>query len=206
MKVIVYEYVSGGGYAGQHIPSGVLAEGFGMLRCLAADFKAAGHEVTVLLDSRISKLNPPIDVDFTIPILQPEKPQTTLKSIAKINDAIFIIAPETGLTLQSLVELAEKTGKISLNCESKAIAKVADKTVLYEELANGGFQTPNTVVIESKDSLEQIREVIKSELQFPAVFKPADGVGCSGLSIVKDESEVEKAIAKVKVNPETNTS
>ena len=43
MKVIVYEYVSGGGYAGQLIPPGVLSEGFGMLRSVVADFKAAGH-------------------------------------------------------------------------------------------------------------------------------------------------------------------
>ncbi len=30
------------------------------------------------------------------------------------------------------------------------------------------------------------------------VFKPVDGVGCSGLSIVKEEAQVERAIAKIK--------
>ena len=40
LKVIVYEHVSGGGYAGQPIPAGVLAEGFGMLRSVVADFSS----------------------------------------------------------------------------------------------------------------------------------------------------------------------
>ena len=138
MKVIVYEHVSGGGYAGQPIPPSVLSEGFGMLRCIVEDFKAAGHEVTVLLDARLSKLNPPIDADCIVPIFYPEEPEKFLNNIAKINDAIYIIAPETGQTLQSLVELAEKTGKTSLNCESQAIGKVADKAVLYEKLQKLG--------------------------------------------------------------------
>ncbi len=75
LKIIVYEHVSGGGYAEQTIPPSVLAEGFGMLRCVVADFKAAGHEVTVLLDARISKLNPPIDADCIVPIFYPQKNQ-----------------------------------------------------------------------------------------------------------------------------------
>jgi predicted ATP-grasp superfamily ATP-dependent carboligase len=112
LKIIVYEYVSGGGYAGQPIPPAFLSEGFGMLRCVVQDFKAAGHEVTVLLDAKTSKLNPPIDADFTLPIFYSYEPERFLKNIAKINEAVFIIAPETDQTLLSLVELVEKTGKI----------------------------------------------------------------------------------------------
>jgi predicted ATP-grasp superfamily ATP-dependent carboligase len=126
LKVIVYEHVSGGGYAGQPIPASVLSEGFGMLRYLVEDFKAAGHEVTVLLDERLSKLHPPIDADCTVPIFYPYEPEKFLKNIPKINDAIYIIAPETGRTLQSFVELVEQTGKKSLNCAAHAIGKASD--------------------------------------------------------------------------------
>lgn len=198
MKVIVYEHVSGGGYAGQPVPPGVLAEGFGMLRSLIADFKASGHEVTVLLDARISKLNPPINADCTVPILYPKEPEKFLTSIAKINDAIYIIAPESGQTLQSLMELVEKTGKPSLNCKSAAIAKVADKAVLYQNLRKNGFPTPKTLLLNITDSLAQIEQAIKRELNYLVIFKPVDGVGCSGLSIVKDEAQNQKALAKIK--------
>ena len=96
MKIVVYEYVSGGGYAEQPIPPNVLAEGFGMLREIVADFTAAGHEVTVLLDARIAKLHPPLDVFCILPIYFRKESERFLKNIATINDATYIIAPETG--------------------------------------------------------------------------------------------------------------
>jgi predicted ATP-grasp superfamily ATP-dependent carboligase len=198
LRVIVYEHISGGGYAGQPIPPGVLCEGFGMLRTIVSDFKTAGHEITVLLDERLSKLNPPIDADHTVPIFYPQEPKKFLSNIAKINDAIYVIAPETGQTLQSLVELAEQTGKVSLNCESSVIGKVADKAVLYENLQKDGFPAPKTVTLKTDDCLAEIKQAIERELSYPIVFKPADGVGCGGLSIVKEETQAEKAVAKIK--------
>jgi predicted ATP-grasp superfamily ATP-dependent carboligase len=203
LKVIVYEHVSGGGYAGQPIPPEVLCEGFSMLRCVAEDFKAAGHEVTVLMDTRLSKLNPPIEADCTVPIFYPQEPQKFLKSIAQINDAIYVIAPETGQTLRGLVELAEKTGKTSLNSTSKATGQVADKSMLYENLQKNGFSIPKTLLLNLADSLTHNKHAVKRELAYPVVVKPVDGVGCSGLSIVKEETQLEKAIAKVKTESKT---
>ena len=199
MKVIVYEHVSGGGYAGQSIPSSVLCEGFGMLRSIVADLKLAGHEVTVFLDTRISQLTPQIDADFTVPIFYAKEPEKFLKIISKINDAIYVIAPETGRTLQSLVELVEKTGKTTLNCESQAIGNVSEKAFLFEKLRKAGFPTPKTLVLDHSDSFAQVKQAIKRELSFPIVFKPVDGVGCSGLSKVIKEAQMPKAVAKIKV-------
>jgi hypothetical protein len=198
MKIIVYEHVSGGGYAEQPIPTSVLAEGFGMLREIVTDFTAAGHEVTVLLDARIAKLHPPLDVFCILPIYFNKESERFLKNVATINDATYIIAPETGQTLQSLVELAEQTGKISLNCESKAIKTIADKAALYEDLQKKGFRAPKTLVLNRSDSLAQVKQAIKRELSYPVILKPIDGVGCGGLSIIKEEIHVNTAIEKVK--------
>ena len=199
MKIIVYEHISGGGYAGQPIPSEVLCEGFGILRTAVEDFKAAGHEVTVLLDVRLSKLNPPIIADCIIPIFYSKEPEKFLTNISKINEALYIIAPEKGKTMQSLVELSEKTEKTSLNCESVAIGKVADKAILHERLRKNGFSTPKILLLNFKDKLIQVNQDIKRELNYPLVFKPVDGVGCGGLSIVREEGQIQKAIAKIKV-------
>jgi tyramine---L-glutamate ligase len=198
LKVLVYEHVSGGGYAEQPIPLSVLAEGFGMLRSVVADFTAAGHEVTVLMDVRIAKLHPPIDAFCILPVNYAKEFKKFLKNLATINDAIYIIAPETASTLQSLVELVEKTGKTSLNCETGAIKSVADKGVLHESLQKNGFPTPKMLVLKRSDSLMQIKQAIKQELSYPVVVKPVDGVGCGGLSIVKQEAQLESAIDKVK--------
>ncbi len=196
MRLIVYEHVSGGGYAQQPIPPSVLSEGFAMLRMVVSDFKAAGHEVTVLLDERLSKLNPTLDADSTVPILNASEPKGFLSNIAKINDAIYIIAPETGQTLQSLVELAKQTGKISLNCELSAIGKAADKAILFETLQKLGM-SPKTVILNVDNSLTEVKNAIKKMLGYPFVLKPADGVSCSGLSLVKEEAQIEKATAKI---------
>lgn len=197
MKVIIYEYLSGGGYAGQAIPLSILAEGYAILRCVVADFKAAGHEVTVLLDGRISKLNPPLKADCVVPVFYANEPQRFLASIAKINDATYIIAPETDQILQSLVKVTEETGKISLNCESQAIAKVADKAILFETLQELGV-TPKTLVLNVDSDIFEIKKTVKNKLGYPVVLKPADGTSCSGVSIVRDEFQVDAAIAKIK--------
>lgn len=169
-----------------------------MLRSVVADFKAAGHEITVMLDGRLSRLNPPLNADFIVPIFYSHEPTRVISKIAKINDAIYIIAPETGQTLQSFVALADQTGKISLNCQASAIAKAADKTVLYEDLQTLGV-TPKTIFLRIDDGVEKARYAIENELGYPAVLKPADGVSCAGLSIVKKVTQIEKAFQKISV-------
>jgi predicted ATP-grasp superfamily ATP-dependent carboligase len=196
LKVLVYEHVSGGGCASQDISPSVLSEGFGMLRCLVEDFKAAGHEVTVLLDGRLSKLSPPIDADRIVPIFYRYEIKNFFINIAKDNDAIYVLAPETGQTLQSFVELAEQTGKKSLNCESHSIKKIADKTILFEVLQKLGV-SPKTVILGVDDSLSKIKIKIKKELVYPLVLKPAEGVGCCGLSLVNEEAQLACAITKI---------
>ena len=198
MRLLVYEHLSGGGRAGQPISPSLLSEGFGMLRSIVSDFKSAGHEVTVLLDARLSKLNPLIVADCTIPIFYPKEAEKLLINTAKINDAVYVIAPETGQTLQSIVEFVEHIGNVSLNCDAGAIQKVADKTVLYETLKKNSVPTPNTLVLNVNGDLAEVKQIVRSKLSYPAMFKPADGVSCGGLSIVKEDAQVEKAIAKIK--------
>ena len=205
MRIIVYEHMSSGGYAGKPISNSVLSEGFGILRRVVSDFEAAGHEITVLLDNRISRLNPPINANFTVPIFYPHEVENFLYNVAKINDAFLIVAPETAQTLSSLVALMEKTGKLSFNCESNTILKVANKTVLYQVLEKNHLAVPKTLSLRGNEDLAEIKRVTKNKLGFPVVFKPIDGVSCSGLSIVKEESQVEKAVEKIKaVSAEEN--
>ena len=198
MKLLIYEHVSGGGYAGQPINQSVLSEGFGMLRTLVADFKAGGHEVTVFLDARLSKLNPPVAADCTVPVFHEQEVGKLLVNAAETSDAVYVIAPETGQTLQSLVQIVSQTGKLSLNCETSAIRKAADKTILSETLKNSGLPAPEMIALKVNSGLAQVKSAIKRKLNYPLVFKPADGVSCGGLSLVREDSQVENAIAKIR--------
>ncbi|HYA77100.1 MAG TPA: hypothetical protein VEF91_00115, partial [Verrucomicrobiae bacterium] len=198
MRLLVYEYVSGGGYAGQPISPSILSEGFGMLRSIVSDFQSVGHEVTVLLDARLSKLNPLTVADCIIPVFCPQDAEKFLINAANVNDAVYVVAPETGQTLQKLVELVEHRGKVSLNCDAGAIQKVADKTILREILKKNGLPTPHAAVLNVDWDFAEVKQNIRSKLSYPLVFKPVAGVSCCGLSIVKEDAQVEKAVARIK--------
>lgn len=200
MKILVYEHVSGGGYAEKPVDLSVLSEGFGMLRCLTADFKAAGHEVTALLDARISKLNPPLVADCTVPVFRAKEAAKSLVNAAEINDAVYVIAPETGQAMESLVRLGGQTGKVSLNCEADAIHRVADKMFLYETLKSSGLQVPQTAAFDREAKADEVKNAVKSLLSYPVVLKPADGVSCGGLSVVKKNVQIDGAVSKVKAD------
>jgi predicted ATP-grasp superfamily ATP-dependent carboligase len=198
LKLLVYEHVSGGGFAGEAIPPSVLCEGFGMLRTLTADFKAAGHSVTTTLDSRIAKLNSPVEADCVVPVFFSQEAQANLKKMAEQADAAYVIAPETDGVLRRLVGLVEQTGTVSLNCSARAIEKVSDKAVFYECLRNLGLPLPKTLMFSVTDNLNKIKATLRSSLEFPLIFKPSDGVSCDGLSVARNENQAAAAVSKIK--------
>lgn len=198
MRLLVYEHVSGGGFADETIPAGVLSEGFAMLRMLIADFKAAGHLVSTTLDSRIAKLNPPIPADCAVPVNSSCETQAKLRSLSEQADAVYVVAPETDGVLQSLVELVEQTGAASLNCQARAIAKVSDKAGFHEFMRTLGVPLPETMMFSVTDRVTEITEAVRGSLSFPVVFKPVDGVSCGGVSVARNEEQVAGAVGKVK--------
>lgn len=198
MRIFVYEHVSGGGHAGQPLPAGVLAEGFAMLRCVVADFRAAGHEVTVLLDERLAKVDAPTGANYNMQVLYSYEPKKFLQNAAKNYDAFYVIAPETGRVLEDFVKTVEGTGKTSLNCGSASIAQVADKAALIEALQKNGAATPKTLTLNVHDKSSDIAQKIKDALSYPLVLKPSDGTSCSGISLLKDQNEIDAALSKIK--------
>jgi predicted ATP-grasp superfamily ATP-dependent carboligase len=195
LRLLVYEHVSGGGCADEAIPSSVLSEGFGMLRTLISDFKAAGHSVTTTLDARIAKLNPPIDANCVVPVFSSREAQANLRKISEQTDAAYVIAPETDDVLRSLVEIVDQTGAASLNCSASAIEKVSNKAVFYDFVKKMGLRVPETMPFSVADDLEEIKKTVRGI--YPLIFKPANGVSGCGLSVVRNEEHVAGAVGKI---------
>jgi predicted ATP-grasp superfamily ATP-dependent carboligase len=169
-----------------------------MLRTLTADFKAAGHSVTTTLDSRIAKLNPPVEADCVMPVFSSQEAQANLKKMAEQADAAYVIAPETDDVLRRLVEIVEQTRTVSLNCSARAIKTVSDKAVFYECLRNLGLPLPKTLMFSVTDNLNKIKAALRGSLEFPLIFKPSDGVSCCGLSVARNENQMAAAVGKIK--------
>ena len=196
MNLLILEYVSGGGHANQILSSSILSEGYGMLRSLISDCKAAGHNVTTLLDSRFKQFNPPNEADQTSFVSAPNELHKKLKQGSTIADAVYMIAPESGQVLEKLVQSIEASGVTSLNSNVDAIKRVSNKMTIYETLKKTGLKVPETVLLDIHEKLCNIKQLTK-ELGYPLVFKPLDGVSCDGLSIVKDERDAAGAVKKV---------
>lgn len=197
MKLFVYEHISGGGLVGERISSSILSEGYAMLKTLVSDFKAAGHIVITLLDSRLMAFNPPIEVDDIILISSWEELENTFKRLSRSVDAVYIIAPESNQKLQKLVEMVEIAGGSPLNSPVDAIWRASNKMVFYETMKKTGLPVPETVMIDLRENSNEIRHFVKG-LGFPLVFKPVDGVGCCGLSVVRDTNQIAGAVNKIK--------
>jgi len=196
LKLLIYEHITGGGYIGKGISPNILTEGFGMLRALVSDFKAAGHFVITFLDSRFITFSSSLDADKIITTSSKEELEKTLTALSKSVDAVYIIAPESGQALQRLVECVEAAGSASLNCAATAIEKVSNKYTIYDELKKIGIQMPDTLMVDSCENIKKIKRTV-SELGFPLIFKPIDGIGCQGLSIIKNEHQITRALDKL---------
>jgi predicted ATP-grasp superfamily ATP-dependent carboligase len=196
LNLLIYEHISGGGYANETISAGILSEGYAMLRSLISDFKAAGHLVTTLLDLRLKRFNPPLKADEVVPISSSNGLDTKLRELAGVADAIYIVAPESGQVLEKLVENAEAFGGTSLNCQSDAIERVSNKMKTYEALEKKGVKVPETVLLGIHEKTRNISRLTK-EMEYPLVFKPIDGIGCFGLSLARDEGSIAAAVKKV---------
>jgi len=196
LNLLIVEYTSGGGYADQKISASILSEAYGMVRTLISDCKAAGHNVTTLLDSRIKEFNPPIEADKIVSVSSHKEFYANLEELSGRVDATYIIAPESGQVMEKLVQTVEASGGTSINCEIDAIKKVSNKMKTYEILKQNKLKTPETVLLDINEKTKNIINLTK-DLGCPMVFKPLDGVSCDGLSIVQDEGDITEAVKKV---------
>ena len=109
LRILVYEYFSGGGLGDNPLSLSILCEGLGMLRNLISDFKVAGHSVTTILDSRILNLGfSSTRADKIINISCLEELQNIIGNLSKSIDAAYVIAPETNETLQTILKIIKR--------------------------------------------------------------------------------------------------
>ncbi|MGW8288737.1 MAG: ATP-grasp domain-containing protein, partial [Candidatus Bathyarchaeia archaeon] len=196
MNLLIVEYASGGGYAKQKLSNSILSEGYAMLRSLITDCKAADHKVTTLLDSRLKGFNPPNQAEKIFSVTSSAEFSAKLTEQAKVSDAVYVIAPDSGQVLENFVQAIEDCGGTSLNCSVDAIKQVSNKMKTNETLKKMGLRSPETVLLDIHKTADNIKQLTK-ELGYPLVFKPLDGVSCGGLSIVKDEDDIAGAVKKV---------
>lgn len=184
-KILIVEAISSG-YV-KPIDASILSEGLAMLVSIANDMHKAGYDVSIVLDKNLMdlKLNLKVSKIFKVKALN----DSLLKTIAKLHDFTYIIAPESKNLLSRMVESLDG---LHINSNPEVLKLVSNKASMLNELAKKGFKIPETLRISfNKNSF------IK-DLKFPLILKPCFGAGCEGLTIVKNVNEFNKAFKKLK--------
>jgi predicted ATP-grasp superfamily ATP-dependent carboligase len=137
--ILVHEYVTGGGLAGQELPASWAAEGHAMRRAAAEDFAAVrGVKVVMTLDARFPDEPGP----WEIARVGPGEERSVVTRLARDADGSLPIAPETEGLLYRRVQWIEQAGGRPLASQPSALLTTASKSSLADTLLAAGIRTP----------------------------------------------------------------
>jgi predicted ATP-grasp superfamily ATP-dependent carboligase len=165
MKLLIFEYVTGGGFNKENLPSSLADEGLVMLKALLEDvFEINILQPTVMLDARLKDLSETYPADWRI--ITPC--QDVFKEFSRLclqADAVWPIAPEFDNLLENLCRLVPEH-KCLLVSPAEAVAICANKLHTFERLQDYSIPTVAT-------RLWQRTDYEPGEW----IIKPVDGAG-----------------------------
>lgn len=203
MKILIFEYITGGGFCHTDLPPSLAREGGLMLNALLTDFVSlVEHEIMVMLDARCVCEFASENISF-IPVNATDNLWAVFEKTLQDCDAAWIIAPETDDILLKFTQAVEKAQKLLLSNPSSAIIKTADKLQTFNILTAHNIPTIPTQYIPTQRLLElAVYDNLSNFIQFPLVVKVRDGVGCEDSFVIHNQTEFHFAIKQI--NPEKN--
>lgn len=187
MRILIHEFVSGGGLVGRDVPPSLAREGSAILTALVADLAAIRpHDIVTTRDARFP-LAAPSGVEVVTLSL---RASPRLDALIDAVDAVWLIAPESDRCLERLAAKVERKGKALLGPGSAAIRAASNKARLPQHLARHEVPHPTTRVLRSGVD----HKTAAREIGYPVVVKPARGAGCLGVSIARDGVQLRRAL------------
>lgn len=164
MKIFVFEYVTGGGFAGEPLPEFV-GDGETMWRALVEDLTALdGVDVITLRDDRLDWPRLP---GLRVMATDAARFQEDFRRCLDAADAVWPVAPESGGLLENLSRDILAAGKRLLGSRPDAVRIAASKRATSRRLLASGARVAR--VYTSPFLMTDDR---------PVVAKPDDGAGC----------------------------
>jgi predicted ATP-grasp superfamily ATP-dependent carboligase len=189
MRILVHEFVSGGGLAGRDVAASLAREGLAMLTALIADLAAIRrHQIVTTVDPRFALPTPP---GVEVVTLSPgSEGRATLDALIASADAVWLVAPETDRCLERLAVRVEQRGRTLLGSGAMAIRRASDKARLPRRLARHGILHPKTRVVRPGAEWGKAAR----EVGYPLIVKPARGAGCEGVCLARNVRELRDAL------------
>ncbi len=174
MKVVLFEYATGGGLRDGGGRSSALArEGELMVRALGDGLAAIdGVRLVTVRDARLPPPDYPTEVAW---VGEGGDWGAVMARALDAADAFWPIAPETGGLLADLCRLAQKRRRLLLNAPASVVEETGAKHRAFLRLRRCGVRCVDTHRLES--------------FRFPCdqdmVVKPDDGVGCESTYLLR---------------------
>jgi predicted ATP-grasp superfamily ATP-dependent carboligase len=181
VKILVFEFITGGGFNKQELPDSLAGEGRLMLNALLDNLSGLNNlEVTVMLDWRLDS-----SIKVNSVIIGPEHDTTDeFARLVKQSDLVWPIAPEFDGILQNLCQTVEVSGKILLTSPSMAVALTGDKLNTYELLDRHHIAAVPTRMLEDDFSPGEW------------MIKPIDGVGCADSYVISNRQDFDSMVLR----------
>lgn len=176
MKVLVFEYITGGGLAAETLPDSLQAEGDLMLRGLVNDLlELTDIDVMVLRDARLQPFAQCLE---NLMIESPADFESVWPDALARADACWVIAPETGAVLERLCQQIEATGVHLLNSSAESVALTASKSRTTSLLAQNGIPVVDNYPV-------------TDHVNGRWIVKPDKAAGCENIHLFPDRRAAE---------------
>ncbi len=182
IKILVFEFVTGGGMIQQELPESLAREGWLMLRALIEDLAMLpSMQITMLLDWRCQQMDLPEGIEVIL-LSSGQCVYDLLPALIEKSDLVWPIVPETDGELQKLSTLVEAKAKQLLNSSVEAVCICSDKLITAQLLKRHGIAVIETSLFDG----------FSADLFEPCVVKPKDGVGCINCFLISNINEFEQ--------------
>jgi predicted ATP-grasp superfamily ATP-dependent carboligase len=182
MKLLVFEFITGGGFSQQELPESLLKEGRLMLDALMTDLLYLDSlQLTLLLDWRCTELDIP-DKVHVIWVLESQNVYDLLPDLIESVDFMWPIAPEIDQALKKISTLIESKGKRLLNSSAEAVEICSDKLLTFQVLNGRGLAVVKTTQLDD----------FTEETVGQWVIKPKDGAGCLNSYFLNDQHDIDR--------------
>lgn len=188
VKILVFEYITGGGFNKQELPDSLAGEGSLMLYALLENLiQLNSLEVTVMLDWRLNETINMAGIN-TVSIKPEHDICEEFARLVTQSDLVWPIAPEFDGILQTLCQTVASLGKILLTAPAAAVAIAGNKFKTYELLNRHQITAVSTWMLD--DTFDRLRAGGEW------MIKPVDGVGCADSYVITNRQEFERVAVR----------
>ncbi len=189
-RILVFEFVTGGGLAQEELPDSLAEEGGLMLQTLVEQLASLSHfQIIVLLDWRCNQFEFPENIEIVL-VNKNQSVYDLLPELMNTVNYVWPIAPEMDGVLHNITLLVEESGAGLLNSLSTAVALCSDKLITFQKLKQQGVAVVETLQL----------DMYSDEFSVLSVIKPKHGVGCLDSFLISNQNELKQIKKQIKQN------